>query len=215
VTLLQTPLPGADQVREALDRVYQRPEFAPTTRSPVREALDAVGRWIREAIEFLLPSFDAGATRDNVLLVILIALMAGVAVFVVLHLSGVLPKLLGRSAEAGAGAAGGKGPGGRASRAAEWEERARKAAAAGRWREASLALYQALLLRLEERGAVRYDPSKTPGDYRREARKSQEARAVLDGYLRAFEPVAFGGRAIDGRGYDGLKTTAEKVGARG
>ncbi|HEX8691931.1 MAG TPA: DUF4129 domain-containing protein [Longimicrobium sp.] len=207
------PLPGAEQVRQALDHVYRRPEFAPPARSPVGDLLRAIGRWIGRAIDFLLPDFDAGAAGGRTLFWILVALMAAVGVAVVLHLAGVLPRAWALR-EAGGEREGGR-RGGRASRADEWEERARKAAAAGRWREAALALYQALLLRLDERGAVRYDPSKTPGDYRREARRSQEAKRVLDGFLRGFEPVAFGARPLGADGYERLKATAGEGGAHG
>lgn len=96
-----------------------------------------------------------------------------------------------------------------------WERRAREAAAAAHWREASLALYQALVLRLDEAGAVRYDPSKTPGDYRREARRAPAMARALDAFLRPFEPIAFGGRTADAAAYAVLRAAAEEAGARG
>ncbi len=206
------PLPAPPQVQDALEHVYSLPEFAPVARSPIQDGLAAVWRWIRDFIAWLTPDFDFGRAGDSTLFLVLVALMAAVGVAAVVHFSGVLPRLL-RHAEGPEAAA--RRAAGRASRAAEWEERARRAAAAGQWRDAALALYQALLLRLEERGAVRYDPSKTPGDYRREARRNAEAKGVLDGFLRAFEPVAFGGRALDAGGYERLRDTAGRVGAHG
>ena len=206
-------LPAPEQVRDALDRVLRRPEFAERVRSPLGEVLARIGRWFRELIDFLIPNFDPNAAGNRALFWFFVGLMAVVAVGVVLHLSGALPQAW-RLRDRG-GDEGRRGAAGRASRAAEWEERARAAAAVSRWRDAALALYQALLLRLDERGAVRYDPSKTPGDYRREARRSAESRRVLDGFLRAFEPVAFGGRALDGGGYERLRDTAREAGARG
>jgi uncharacterized protein DUF4129 len=211
--LQAAPLPGAEQVRQALDHVYRRPEFAPPARSPVADLLRAIGRWIGRVVDFLIPDFDVGAAGERTFLWILVALMAAVGVAVLLHLAGVLPRAWAQRETGGEGGALRRG--GRASRAAEWEARAREAAGAGRWREAALALYQALLLRLDERGAVRYDPSKTPGDYRREARRSQEARRVLDGFLRGFEPVAFGARPLGPEGYERLKATAGEGGAHG
>ena len=206
------PLPAPAQVHDALEHVYALPEFAPVARSPIQEGLAAAWRWIRDVIRWLTPDFDFGQAGDRTLFIFLIVLMALVGIFAVLHLSGVLRRLLrrqeGPEAEARRAA-------GRPSRAAEWEARARKAAAAAHWREAALALYQALLLRLEEHGAVRYDPAKTPGDYRREARRNAEARGVLDGFLRAFEPVAFGGRPLDAGGYERLRDTAGRMGAHG
>jgi len=208
------PLPGPAEVREALEHVYARPEFAPPAGSPLAELLASVGRWLKRVVDFLLPSFDPSGAADRTFTWLLVGLMATVGAGVLLHLTGVLPRLWALRDRGGAAADGG-GPGGRPSRAAEWEARARRAAAAGRWREAALSLYPALLLRLDERGAVRYDPSKTPGDYRREARRSQEARRLLEAYLRVFEPVAFGGRPLDAPGYAGLRATAAEAGARG
>jgi hypothetical protein len=210
--LQAAPLPRPPQVEDALEHVYALPEFAPAARSPIQEALSAAWRWIRDFIRWLTPDFDFGAAGDNAFLVFLVILMGVVGVFAVLHFFDVIPRLLRRRETPEAAA---RRAAGRPSRAAEWEERARRSASAGHWREAALALYQALLLRLEEKGAVRYDPSKTPGDYRREARKSAEAKGVLDGFLRAFEPVAFGGRPLDAGGYERLRDTAGRGGARG
>jgi hypothetical protein len=92
--------------------------------------------------------------------------------------------------------------------AVDWEAEAARLAAEGRLREASAALYQALLLRLDGRGAVRFDPAKTPGDYRREARPHPEAARALTGFLRLFEPVAFGGRGLDAEGWERMRTAA-------
>jgi hypothetical protein len=103
----------------------------------------------------------------------------------------------------------------RARTAPEWEEEAARAAAAGRFRDAAVALYQALLLRLEAGGVLRYDPAKTPGDYRREARRDPRAAGALTAFLRGFEPVVFGGRALDAAGYDRLRGAAGEAGARG
>ena len=99
--------------------------------------------------------------------------------------------------------------------AAEWEARARRAAAEERWRDAAMALYQALLHRLDERGAVRYDAAKTPGEYRRESRRDVGAARMLEGFLRVWEPVAFGGRGADETVYSGLRELAAEGGVRG
>jgi hypothetical protein len=61
---------------------------------------------------------------------------------------------------------------------------------------------------------VRFDPAKTPGDYRREARKHPAVGPGLGGFLRHFEPVAFGGRPVDGARYERLRAAAEAA-ARG
>jgi hypothetical protein len=99
--------------------------------------------------------------------------------------------------------------------AASWESAAAAAAAAGRWREASLALYQVLLHRLDAVGAVRYDAAKTPGDYRRELRRDRGALGVLDAFLGPFEPIAFGGRPADAVIFERLRDAAASAGTDG
>ncbi|MDB4950595.1 MAG: hypothetical protein JWM27_3244, partial [Gemmatimonadetes bacterium] len=96
-----------------------------------------------------------------------------------------------------------------------WDEEARRAAAAGRLRDAAVATYHALLLRLDTRGVVRFDPSKTPGEYRREAWRDPAVAGALAGFLRLFEPVVFGGRPLDGTGYERLRAAAGEAARRG
>lgn len=209
--MLQAPLPGAEQVRRALDRVYAREEFVPAS-SPASGALADFWRALRRFLARLLPDFGGGGAAGEALFYLLVALMAAVAVGVLLHLTDRLPRAWRLRDRGGEGAAAAPG---RSARAADWERRAREAARGGRWREAALALYQALLLRMEERGAVRYDPAKTPGDYRREARRGGPERKALEAFLRGFEPVAFGGRELDEGGYARLRAAAGEAGAHG
>ncbi|HET8655435.1 MAG TPA: DUF4129 domain-containing protein [Longimicrobiaceae bacterium] len=99
----------------------------------------------------------------------------------------------------------------RAAAGTDWAGEAERAAEAGRFREAALALYQAMLLHLEALGAVRYHPAKTPGDYRREVRAHPLRARRFDAFLRGFEPVAFGSRAVDRSGFERLSAAAREV----
>jgi hypothetical protein len=99
--------------------------------------------------------------------------------------------------------------------AAAWEAAARAAAAAGRFRDAAIALYLAAVLRLEERGILRYHAGKTPGDYRAEARLHPESRGPFDTFIRQFLPVAFGARTPDAAAFHALRTTAVDLGVNG
>ncbi|WP_420129672.1 DUF4129 domain-containing protein [Longimicrobium sp.] len=214
---MQTGIPTAAQVDEALRRTYARPELAP--REP--GALDGLRAWWRQFWARVGDWFDQfGNLRDASPLVywavIGTLVAAGLAIIGYLLWSTLLRMeardLPDRSREAR------PGPGStnaRARSAAEWEEEARRAAAAGRYREAAVALYQALLLRLEAAGAVRYDPAKTPGDYRREVRRDPDAAGALTAFLRGFEPAVFGGRALDGEGYERLRAAAAGANGRG
>jgi hypothetical protein len=212
--MMQAELPPAPAVRRALDEVYALPEFAPRSLpGPLQWLADRWGEaraWLAEMLERLGVQ-DAAAP---LLFWGMIALLGVAALVILAHFAGVgrgawrARERRGRAADAGAGTTLPRG-------AAEWEAEARRAAAEGRLRDAALALYQALLLRLDARGDVRYDPAKTPGDYRLETRAKPEAARVLDAFLRAFEPVAFGGRPIDGAGYDALRRIAAGGGTGG
>lgn len=205
-------LPDSTAVRQALERVYARPELALDEPTPFGRWLSGLWESIRDFLRRLFPGLDLSGGQSQLTEWLLIGLMAAVAVGILLHLTGATSRWKRGRDRAGAFALAGV-EGGPAS-AGEWEERARAAAAAGRWREAALSLYPAVVLRLEERGAVRFDPAKTPGDYRREARRGSFGRP-LEAFVRGFEPVAFGKRPLDAAGYERLRAAAAEAGARG
>jgi hypothetical protein len=212
---MQAGIPTAAQVDEALRRTYARPELAP--REP--GAMDGVREWWRQLWARIGDFFDrfGGLRTDSPFvywMVVGVLVVAGVAILGYLLWS-TLMGMADRGAVERPGTARGGAPNARARSAAEWEEEARRAAAAGRYREGAMALYQALLLRLEAAGAVRYDAAKTPGDYRREARRDPRAAGMLTAFLRGFEPAVFGGRSLDGEGYERLRAAASGAGGHG
>lgn len=212
---MQAGIPSAEQVGAALQRVYTRPELQP--RRP--GALDGVREAWRRVTSSIWSWFDRfGDLRSDspvgYWLVIGLLIAAGVAIIVFL-LWNTLARLEERGARPRPVPAPTGAPNARARTAGEWEDEARRAAAAGRFREAAVALYQALLLRLEIAGALRYDPAKTPGDYRREARRDPRAAGALSAFLRGYEPVVFGGRPLDGDGYERLRSAAAGEAAGG
>jgi hypothetical protein len=202
-------LPGAVEVQQAVARVYARPEYA--ERHGLREWIN---RKLAEAFGWLgdrLGSFSELRLSHPwiwwtvvIWLVITVVVLLGHLIWTTWQAA--------RRAEPAAPAAG-KTARTRSRTAADWEAEAARLAAEGRLREASAALYQALLLRLDRRGAVRFDPSKTPGDYRREARPHPEAARALGVFLRLFEPVAFGGRGLDAEGWERMRLAAADGGA--
>ena len=210
---MQTLAPA--QVERALHEVYSQPEFAGHAVRP--DAWTLIRQWIAAGLQRLLEwlnSFRAMQEARPVLFWIIVAWLAisGVALLVHLIYTSGAAFTLGREERSGDASEGGlRAPHG----ASDWEAEARRAAAEGRLRDAALALYHALLLRLDARGALRFDPAKTPGDYRREVRAHPEVAPPFTAFLRGFEPVAFGGRSLDAAGYERLRAAAGEAGAHG
>lgn len=199
-------------VESALETVFARPEFQPPQTSPLWQWL--ADRW-NDLVAFLidlLPSiaFDSGS-RTVIFWIVATALVIAAtasALHVARHLPrrGVRPGRPNGPDPVGAGAV-------RVETAAAWDALAVSLADQARWREASLALYQALLLRLQARGVVHVDPAKTPGDYRRESRPHPESRHLLHTFLRDFEPIAFGPERGDATSFVRLRSAAFGAGS--
>jgi hypothetical protein len=203
-------IPSAEQVQRAVERVYARPEY---------QEQHGIGEWVRrklaEALGWLgdrLGSFAGLRQTHPWIFWLVVGWLAVAAVALLAHLLWTMLQAA-RRGEPEADAAPGKTKRAKPRTAADWEAEAARLAGEGRLREASAALYQALLLRLDGRGAVRFDPSKTPGDYRREARPHPDAARALGAFLRLFEPVAFGGRGLDADGWERMRLAAAEGGA--
>lgn len=212
---MQASLPTEPQVRAALERVYARPELAAPEPGPLDGIRAFFGRMMGRVFEWFSSFGDLRGDSPLVYWLVmgtLIALGLGIVIY---FIHNTLLRL--GAADPAPRREGPSGPAidARDRTAAEWDDEARRAAAAGRYRDAAVALYQALLLRLEAAGVLRYDPAKTPGDYRREARRSPQAAGALTGFLRGFEPVVFGGRTLDAAGYERLRGAAGEAGAHG
>ena len=203
-------IPSAEQVRQAVERVYARPEYQERHGFGewVRRQLAAALGWIGDR----LASFAGLRLTHPWIFWLVVGWLAVAAAALLAHLLWTLLQAA-RRGEPEADAAAGKAKRVKPRTAADWEAEAARLAGEGRLREASAALYQALLLRLDGKGAVRFDPSKTPGDYRREARPHPEAARALTAFLRLFEPVAFGGRGLDAEGWERMRLAAAEGGA--
>lgn len=209
------PIPDSAAVHRAVEAAFRRPEYNKEAETsiwdPVWDALERAVAWLGDRL-----SFGQGLRFSSPLLYwLMIGTLAALAVGILGYL---IWSAASRTRPERAAVAGKAASAPRATRprgADEWDEEARRLAAEGRLREASVALYQALLLRLEKRGALRYEASKTPGDYRREVRAQPDAARTLAAFLRRFEPVAFGGRAVDAQSYEALRESARLEGARG
>jgi hypothetical protein len=198
-----------------VEKVYARPELAPPPKGPLAPVWEAIGRFFARIGQALDRLFGGLATDNPVLFWILVGILATLGLALIVAL---LFTILGRLSDSTAAPANRTAAAAQAARrprdATGWEEEARRLAGEGRYRDAAMALYQALLLRMEAAGAVRYDPAKTPGDYRMEARPHALSRP-LAAFLRAFEPAVFGGRSLDAGVYERLRGAAAEAGAHG
>lgn len=186
----QAAPPAAEEVAVALREVLARPEFQPAAGRPGRGLWARAIRWLFDALDRLLPDIPS-LPGGPILNAIAIAALAAGAFVLVRRLARNRRR---RGAPAPAMARGESAPPTEPAlerTAEEWEARARELLAAGHPREAALALYQAVLRRLADAGLIRYDTSKTPGDYRREMADAPAAAGYV-AFLRRFEPLAFG-----------------------
>lgn len=198
---------SAQEVEAVLAEVYARAEFAglleePSPQTPAwRERL---AEWLNDTFGHLF-EISPGAGATSVLawaLIIGLALTLGWVAY-----RTVRGRLAARvPAEPGHAAA---SPPERD--LSYWLALARERTSAGHHRAATAALYQALIRALDGAGELRYDPSKTPGDYRGET--SSTARARLDRFLVHYEPVVFGGAGADRALLRDLETLIPQTGA--
>lgn len=216
--MLQSPTLSTTDVERALDAVLARPEYAPVEPPPLYRLLGAIADWWRGTVwplfSRLLPDIDwtSPAWERFGTMALAVGAMVGLALIIYLVVLAVRA-WRGRVRRARAtGESGGLRP----LTAVEWEARAGDAAGRGDWREAAQALYQAVVLRLGERGVVRVDRAKTPGDYRREVRRgSADFLPRLEPFLVWFERVAYGRAEPGPEHYDRLRSTARALVANG
>lgn len=211
--VLLQELPEASELDRAVRRVLARPELA-------ERELPGVLRWlvdlyisVRDALWRLL--LDTLGGSAPVLRWVGVGILAAALIVIVAYLG--RRALKAWRSPRGARERGGDGETTETDESvgpAAWEARARQETAKGRLREAALALYRAVLLRLDERGTLSYAPSKTPGDYRREAPEGARTAGALRRFLGLFEPVAFGGGTVSRRVYERLVSAAREAGAR-
>lgn len=200
---MQAAGPTSSEVREALATILARPEFA--EKEPPRLLVWIGELWDRflDVLRALSSNLELAEGAGGAVAWILRAALLLGALALSLYLLAALMRWGGRKERAGRRSAD-LAP--FASERVDWALEAERAAEAGRFRSAVLALYQELVERLHRAGAVRRDRAKTPGDYRRELGAHPELRSGFDEFLRVFEPVAFGGREPDRRAYDRLRS---------
>lgn len=203
-------LPGRQEVFDALDRTLARPEFRPYEPSMLQRAWTWVQDTWREAQLAVLRQIAEWVGGDlqlgRLILIALLVVLAGFLLYAVWS-------MLGRRS------AGAEGPGFATPslssdvppRASERLRAAYELAQAGQYAEAMHALYQGAVLWLDEAGKARYEEGKTGGEYAREI-EQRELRATFRRLLRAFYPVAYGGRPAVEAAWSKMAAAASSLG---
>ncbi|MDX1492429.1 MAG: DUF4129 domain-containing protein [Longimicrobiales bacterium] len=173
-------LPDDETVRAVFQDVLAGPDFEPARMSLAERFVRFVFDILDRIFGDWLPTLDEGTTR--VIALILVAVVVGTLVSMVWRRTGDT----GRRRDGGQvrAKAGPRTP-------REWVELARDARSRGDLRGAATGLYQAVVLHLEGRGALRYGEWKTPGDYALEA-QGGDAAGPFESFLALFVEVAFG-----------------------
>jgi len=171
---------SADSIRAVLDRVFAAPEYDwEVRRHPLQFLLD----WYRAVLTWL----DELAASHPIAYWVVIGLLVGILVATLAHFAYLVvralrPRAVSDSMPSIVAAR---------SRDSAWHvAEARRLALAGRFSEALAHRFVALVLELDQGGALRYHPSKTPAEYVNEARLGAAAAdefrvlvAVLYGHL--------------------------------
>lgn len=177
-------MPPADSLRAVLDSVFAAPEYRWVERP---ETYAVLRRWMRAAQQWLLDVQETHPALFKLLLAGLVLLV--IAIF--LHAAWIFLQTVR--------AAGSGGPGATMAPAARRDQawyrgEADRLAGLGRYAEAMQYDFLALVLALDAASLVRFHPSKTPGEYTREARLSPEARVQFRALVRDLYGYVFARR---------------------
>jgi len=176
-----------DSLRAVLDTVFAAPAYAWDDET---HPLATVQTWWQRLGEWLAATRTAHPELFKALIVGLCLVLAAILA----HAGWVLLRTLRAASRLENDAPATPSAGFR--RDAGWYFRAAdEAAAAGRYREALSLAFEALILRLDGLGALRWGPGKTARDYAREARLSAGDRERLGGLVGALYRCVYGGAA--------------------
>lgn len=191
-------MPPADSLRAVLDSVFAAPEYRWVERP---ETYAVLRRWMRAAQQWLLDVQETHPALFKLLLAGLVLLV--LAIF--LHAAWIFLQTVR--------AAGNGGPDATMPPAARRDQawyrgEADRLAGLGRYAEAMQYDFLALVLALDAASLVRFHPSKTPGEYTREARLSPEARVQFRALVRDLYGYVFARRACGLREFEAWRALA-------
>lgn len=166
---------------------YRTAQQGPAPKSWIELAFDALRAWWNNLTDPLNHMLGNPAVSSLIGIVVLVAAVAFLIAVVAYFARPAVARLRARATQGDVSQA----------LAAEGDARAlrvqaRAAAAAGRCRDAAALLWASALRALDERGAVRYDAARTPGEWRRVV-----SRPAFDAFARDAVVALFGDRGAD------------------
>ncbi len=190
----------ADSLRAVLDTVFARPAYDWAERP---DPFAWVARWWERLLDWLVRTRATNPAAYQALLWLLgAALVAILLHFLWLTWRTVRGTAAGEARAAGQAAA-------RRDAGALWAL-AEGLAAEGRYAAALVPAFDALVLDLGERGAVRFHPATTPAEYVRAARLPATERAQLRELVATLYRVTFAGDSFDAEGWRRWRTAARR-----
>lgn len=175
-----------------LDSVFAGPAYRWAERPGF---LDTIARWWRAFVDWL----DGLASSDPLMFKLFVGALILVLAAILAHAAWVVIRTVRAAAGADQAA---RPPAPVERRAARWYfEEADRLAEAGRYAEAMRAAFGGVVIRLDEIGSLRYDPSRTPAECARAARLPPDDRERLRELVRRLYPVVFGGAACEADDY--------------
>lgn len=191
-------MPPADSLRAVLDSVFAAPDYRWVERP---ETYALLRRWMRALQQWLLDVRESHPALFRLLLAALILLV--LAIF--LHAAWIFLQTVRAAGSAGPGMT--MAPAVRRDRV-WYRSEADRLAGLGRYAEAMQYDFLALVLALDAASLVRFHPSKTPGEYTREARLSPQARTELRALVRDLYGYVFARRACGPREFEAWRVMA-------
>jgi hypothetical protein len=176
--VIQDPT-SPSEIRAVFDQVLASEEFTPPGSSP----LETVLRWMGDGLEWIFEQlFPSGPIESSTVMTWIVVALALVALRMLVVRLGRGRFRARRERETPVAPRD----------AAAWIRWARMRAGEGSLREAATGVYQAVVHHMAEKGAVRHQSWKTPGDYVDEMARDPALRQRFTHFLGDFLVLAFG-----------------------
>lgn len=201
----------AEKVRAEVREILSSPEFRVTPPEPsyFDRALKRIGELIDELFERIgrLFGLRGGHAGGNIAFwIILIGLIIGMGLLATYALRRLETRKTVKAPEATKVE---EDPD--SSQPEDWLALAQSFAARGDFRRAYRAMFRALLLRLDSGGLIRFDPSRTNGEYVRSLRSNERIYRIFRPAADGFDILWYGRRPAVEQDFQSCRTAYESV----